>query len=247
MPTQHNFIRRPGPRFSPFPETLPAPTVKEEQEICYNIRNGINVEYWTRVLLASYSGFALSFVNMRYGYMQKVDKDDLVVGAAAGLYQAALAYKPDKGTRYITIAWFYVRRNVRVAVDALKSQFDTKSNLAKTRIDVVGDSPEDSEIFDDTDLCIKEENERREELAHLIIEAFDDPTSKITKAERDVLSCIYGLIPSNRRPDDRDVLYYKEAAYRLGMPVSTVQRSLMSAKSKMKVYFSEMPYILEEV
>lgn len=84
-----------------------------------------------RQLMVAYSNFALSYISRHVPkvYQRGEQRESILAAAAVGLWKAALRYDPDKGTRYTTLAFWYLKKHVNEVIYTWSSAFEHNARI----------------------------------------------------------------------------------------------------------------------
>lgn len=102
-----------------------------EEEILLMASVKAGSEAACRQLMVAYSNFALSYVSRHVPkvYQRGEQRESILAAAAVGLWKAAMRYDPSKGTRYTTIAFWYIKKHVNEVIYTWSSSFEHNARL----------------------------------------------------------------------------------------------------------------------
>lgn len=105
------------------------PDREEEVALMASVKAGS--EAACRQLMVAYSNFALSYVSRHVPkvYQRGEQRESILAAAAVGLWKAALRYDPSKGTRYTTIAFWYLKKHINEVIYTWRSAFEYNARI----------------------------------------------------------------------------------------------------------------------
>lgn len=170
-----------------------------------------------------YARFARAWVAQRYGKYPAEELHAFNNAALYGLYAAALAFKPEKDCRFLTLAYWYIKKHVNMERSAFGDKFAAQVDVVHLSTEMM------DENYDLVDLINKDADEQEE--ARLESIAKVDTILDFVDLTDEEKYIIHILVLPNK---GQKVPSQKALALEMGLSRSKVAELYKSAMNKLK-------------